>query len=184
MPMYPYRSSLILVPLLCLLAFSKARAQSFSVYDSLPQLMSRIQQAGDVTLVVNFWATWCKPCVEELPCFEELRKQYTDKQVQVLLVSLDFKTQLEKKFIPFLQTQQLKSEVVLFADMDANTWIPYIHDQWDGAIPVTLVFKSSKAKDIAHGKFDDFEALEKFVLPYIGDVSAMSLKNSIKCSGK
>lgn len=180
-PMYPYRSSPLFVLLLCLLTFSKAQSQEFAIYDSIPQLITRIQQAGNSTLVLNFWATWCKPCVEELPCFEELRKQYADKNVQVLLVSLDFKSQLEKKFLPFLRAQQLKSEVVLFTDQDANTWIPYIHDKWDGAIPVTLVFKG-KATAISHGKFEDFADLEKFVLPFISDSANITLKNIVNCN--
>lgn len=184
MPMYPYRSSRILLLLVCLLAFSKTQAQEFAIYDSLPQLISRIQQAGNSTLVLNFWATWCKPCVEELPCFEELRRQYADKNVQVLLVSLDFKSQMEKKLIPFLKAQQLKSDVILFADQDANTWIPRIHEKWDGAIPVTLIYKGD-VKAISHGKFDDYADLEKFVLPYIGDSPNISLKNLVNCnSGK
>ncbi len=181
--MYPYRSALLFVPLFCLLSFvNKVAAQQelLTVYDSLPQLVSRIQQAGEATLVVNFWATWCKPCVEELPCFEELRKQYADKNVQVLLVSLDFKTQMEKKLIPFLKANPLKSEVILFTDQDVNTWIPYIHKEWDGAIPVTVVYKG-KVKAISQGKFEDFDDLEKFVEPYIGNNSTISLKNLINC---
>ena len=181
--MYPYRSYFAAVLLLFLLALSEARAQEFVIYDSLPQLASRIKQAGNSTLVLNFWATWCKPCVEELPCFEELRKQYADKNVQIVLVSLDFKSQLEKKLKPFLQAQQLKSEVILFTDQDANSWIPYFHDDWDGAIPVTLVFKGD-VKAISHGKFDDFAALEKFVLPFIAENSNISHKNLVNCSGK
>jgi thiol-disulfide isomerase/thioredoxin len=181
MPMYPYRFSLLVIPLLCLFGLSQAKAQEFSVYDSLPQLTTRIAQAGEATLVVNFWATWCKPCVEELPCFEQLREQYTGKNVQVLLVSLDFKSQLEKKFIPFLKAQQLKSEVVLFADTDANTWIPYIYEEWDGAIPVTLVVKGHQ-KAFNLGKFDNYSDLEAFVLPFVGDTKAVSLKSLINCS--
>lgn len=183
MPMYPYRSSRIFVLLACLLVFSKAQAQTFAVYDSLPQLISRIQQAGNSTLVLNFWATWCKPCVEELPCFEELRKQYADKNVQVILVSLDFKSQLEKKFIPFLKAQQLKSEIVLFADQDVNNWIPFIHSEWDGAIPVTVVFKG-KTKAISHGKFDEYTDLEKFILPFVNNTANIPIENLVNCSGK
>jgi thiol-disulfide isomerase/thioredoxin len=179
--MYPYRSARIFILLICLLAFAKTQAQEFAVYDSLPQLISRIQQAGNSTLVLNFWATWCKPCVEELPSFEELHKHYADNDVKVLLVSLDFKSQLEKKFIPFLQAQQLKSDVVLFADQDANTWIPYIHEEWDGAIPVTLVIKGN-IKAISHGKFDEYTDLENFVLPFIADSANISLKNLVNYS--
>jgi thiol-disulfide isomerase/thioredoxin len=179
--MYPYRSFRLTIILVCLLACFKAESQDFAVYDSISQLVTRIKQAGNSTLVLNFWATWCKPCVEELPCFEELRKQYADKNVQVVLVSLDFKSQLEKKFLPFLRNQQLKSEVVLFTDQDANTWIPYIHDKWDGAIPVTLIFKG-KDKAINHGKFEEYADLEKFVLPFIGDGANISLKNVVNCN--
>lgn len=184
MPMYPYRLSLLLVPLIWLASFSTAKSQEFSVYDSLPQLTSRIHQAGTATLVINFWATWCKPCVEELPCFEQLREQYADKNVQVLLVSLDFKSQLEKKFIPFLKAQQLKSEVVLFADQDANSWIPYIYEDWDGAIPVTLIVKGHQ-KAFNLGKFENYSDLEAFVVPFVSDIKAISLKDLINCnSGK
>ena len=75
-------------------------AQDFSLYDNIQQLESRIRQAGNATLVINFWATWCKPCVEELPCFDELREHYAGRDMQVLLVSLDFKSQLEKNSSP------------------------------------------------------------------------------------
>ena len=92
-----------LIVLVCCLSNYSTSAQSFTVYDSMPQLESRIENAKDTTLVINFWATWCKPCIEELPCFEELRERYIGQNVLVILVSLDFKSQLEKKFIPFLK---------------------------------------------------------------------------------
>lgn len=148
--------------LLCL----AGSAQTFKVYDSLPQLQDRIRQAGDTTLLINFWATWCKPCIEELPCFEDLRKKYPEGKVQIVLVSLDFKSQLEKKFVPFLKNQQLNCEVVLFTDQDVNTWIPYIEEEWDGAIPATMVMKGDK-KDFSLGKFDSLTDLEHFIGPYI-----------------
>ena len=180
MPMYPYRLSLLLIPLLWLSSFSTAGAQEYSVYDSLPQLTSRIYQAGSATLVINFWATWCKPCVEELPCFEQLREQYADKNVQVLLVSLDFKSQLEKKFVPFLKAQQLKSEVVLFADQDANTWIPKISQEWDGAIPATVIIKGQQRK-FNLGKFANYTELETFVRPFLADVSVLKDSSQYPC---
>ena len=184
MPMYPYRSFCILLLLACLPGFSKAQSQELAVYDSLPQLIARIQESSNSVLVLNFWATWCKPCVEELPSFEELRAQYADKNVKVLLVSLDFKSQMEKKLLPFLKAQQLQSDVVLFTDQDANSWIPYIHEEWDGAIPVTLVIKG-KIKAISHGKFDEYADLEKFVLPFLGDTANISSKNLVNYnSGK
>jgi thiol-disulfide isomerase/thioredoxin len=178
--LFRFRRTLALATLLSVA--SAVSAQDFIVYDSIPQLESRIKQAGDGVLIINFWATWCKPCVEELPCFDELREHYAAQNVQVLLVSLDFRSQLEKKFIPFLRNQKLKSEVVLLADQDVNTWIPRIHDAWDGAIPATLVLKGRK-RDFNLGKFDNFEDLEKFVRPFLDDSSALIIRKPLQCNG-
>lgn len=166
--MRPYRS--LFVCLLCLCFGLKAKAQTsttFVVYDSLPQLISRLKSDTNLTMVVKFWATWCKPCVEELPYFEEYNQRYETQKVKVLLVSLDFKSQLQKKFIPFLETAKLKSEVVLFADQDANAWIPYFDQEWDGAIPATYVIKGQR-NGFHQGKFADFSDLESFIKPFRG----------------
>ncbi len=176
--MYPYRlrTLLVLLALFCTLAPAIGQqSPRYTIYDSLAQLQARILQAGDnTTLIINFWATWCKPCVEELAWFEKLHEQYGgDKKVQVLLVSLDFKSQLKKRFEPFLLEKQLKSEVILFADQDANNWIPVMHEQWDGAIPATLVLRG-KARLFHLGKFAQYEDLESFVQPFLGAVKAAS----------
>ena len=176
--MYSYRLRTLFTLLALLYALAPAIGQlspRYTIYDSLSQLQARMAQAGDnTTLIINFWATWCKPCVEELVWFEKLNEQYGgEKKVQVLLVSLDFKSQLKKRFEPFLLEKQLKSEVILFADQDANNWIPVIHEQWDGAIPATLVVRG-KARLFHLGKFARYEDLENFVQPFLGAVKAAS----------
>lgn len=93
--------------------------------------------------VVNFWATWCAPCVKELPHFEALNDNYPS-EVEVLLISLDFPNQIETKLKPFLKHKQLKSKVIVLDDVDMNSWIPEIDPNWDGAIPVTLIFNNEK----------------------------------------
>lgn len=169
---HPFRHSLVsLICAVFLCASPALRAQDFVIYENLEALQSRISRAGDTAIVVNFWATWCKPCVEELPCFDELFELYGSHNVQILLVSLDFKSQLEKKFIPFLNTHQLKPEVALMADQDLNAWIPAISEEWDGAIPATLVFKGKKSR-FKLGKFDNIEDLENFVRPFVSDSAA------------
>lgn len=106
-----------------------------------------LQQAStETTYVINFWATWCKPCIKELPYFEELNKNYSDKKVQVVLVSLDFPKQIEKQVIPFIKKHNLQSEILLLDDPDANTWIPKVSDEWSGAIPATLFVKGATQK--------------------------------------
>jgi len=93
--------------------------------------------------VINFWATWCKPCVAELPAFEKLNSKLN---IPVTLISLDMPSLIEDKLIPFIQKENLKSTVVLLDDPDANTWIPKIDKEWSGAIPATIIIKGGKRK--------------------------------------
>jgi thiol-disulfide isomerase/thioredoxin len=98
----------------------------------------------DKTYVVNFWATWCAPCIKELPHFEAINKNYNDKNVEVILVSLDFPNQYDKKLKPFIKKHDLQSKILVLDDVDQNTWIPKINENWDGAIPVTIIYNKYK----------------------------------------
>src|SRR5690606_17137090 len=103
-------------------------------------------QKNDSIYVVNFWATWCKPCVRELPAFEKIASEYSNKKVKILLVSLDFPDKIEDQVIPFIKKNNIQSEVVLLDDADANSWIPKISPQWSGAIPATVIYKNDTRK--------------------------------------
>jgi len=110
------------------------------------------------TLVINFWATWCAPCIKELPAFEKLGKKYANSNITVLLVSLDFPDQLEL-LTSFVNDKSLKSEVILLNDGNANLWIPKVDESWSGAIPATLI-TSSKRKKFYERSFS-YEQLEE-----------------------
>lgn len=105
-----------------------------------------LEQSNDTTYVVNFWATWCLPCVEELPYFEKLNAEYVDKKVKVILVSLDMAKQVESRLIPFMQKRKLASKVILLHDLDANAWIEKVDKSWSGAIPATVIYKNKQTK--------------------------------------
>ncbi len=98
------------------------------------------------TYVINFWATWCAPCVKELPYFEELNTNYDSKNVEVVLVSLDFPNKIESKLIPFIEKRNLKSEVVVLDDVKSNEWIPKVNENWTGAIPATVIYNEGLTK--------------------------------------
>lgn len=120
-----------------------------------------LQKDNDTTYVVNFWATWCVPCVEELPYFEQLNAEYKDKKVKVILVSLDMSKQVERRLIPFIRNKKIQSKVVLLSDPDANAWIEKVDKSWSGAIPATVIYKKQNRK--FYERSFTYEALEKEV---------------------
>ncbi|HVD99809.1 MAG TPA: TlpA disulfide reductase family protein [Cytophagaceae bacterium] len=109
---------------------------------TLEQLQSKtIKPETNTLYVINFWATWCKPCVEELPYFETAGKKYPAEEVKILLVSLDFPSEREK-VIKFVEKKNLQNEVYMLNAGNPNTWIDKIEPNWDGAIPATLMYKA------------------------------------------
>ncbi|PKA83582.1 thiol-disulfide isomerase/thioredoxin [Ulvibacter sp. MAR_2010_11] len=110
---------------------------------SFNELQPLLSKDNDTTYVVNFWATWCKPCIKEMPYFEKLNSDYAKDKVKVVFVSLDFPDKLETQVIPFIEKNNIKSQVVLLDDTDANTWIPKVSSTWEGSIPATLIYNSA-----------------------------------------
>lgn len=96
------------------------------------------QADNDTLYVLNFWATWCKPCVAEMPYFEQIQKEMATQKVKVVFISMDFKSDYEKRLLPFLARKKLHSLVVLLDEPKYNDWIDEISPAWSGAIPATL----------------------------------------------
>lgn len=92
------------------------------------------------TYIINFWATWCKPCIEELPYFEKVYAEQKDNNVEVILVSLDMPSMWKSRLEPFVEKKGLKSEVVILDDPKQNDWIPKVAEEWGGGIPATLIY--------------------------------------------
>jgi len=92
--------------------------------------------------IINFWATWCVPCVKELPFFEEYVN--ANPNVEVLLVSMDFAEDVHSKLPAFIKKRGISSEVVVLDDPDANSWIDRVDPNWSGAIPFTIIFNGDK----------------------------------------
>lgn len=113
---------------------------------NINQLNERIKNGKDSTYVVNFWATWCAPCIKELPHFEKLGAEHKSEKLAVLLVSLDFKSKLESNVIPFVKRKNLKNEVFLLNESSPQEFIDRIDPSWSGSIPATLFIKGDKRK--------------------------------------
>ncbi|WP_020571506.1 TlpA family protein disulfide reductase [Neolewinella persica] len=132
----------------------------YPVYTSFDEVAPLFEQVGDdETLVINFWATWCQPCVEELPYFEQLARE-TD--VRIVMVSLDFKKDVATKLKKFVEERQMKLPVIALADGDYNAWIDRVDPSWGGAIPVTLILRGNERR-FHDTKFDDYDELRTAV---------------------
>ena len=140
--MNPICRSLSFFGILLLFSCNNPSKETIEVVD-FDGLYSKIDLSADKTYVLNFWATWCAPCVKELPYFEIVNKDYNDKNVEVILVSLDFPSQIENKLKPYLKRNKIKSRVILLDDSKMNTWVPKVSEQWDGGIPATLIVNAS-----------------------------------------
>ena len=148
----------ILVVLLTVSCKEESKEITFTEvdYNGLEKVLNR---TDNKTYVVNFWATWCAPCVKELPYFERINKQYKDKNVEVVLVSLDFPKHFDTKLKNFINKKQLQSELYALNDMDSNYWIPKVNKDWSGAIPATLIYNSNK-REFFEQPFE-YEELER-----------------------
>jgi thiol-disulfide isomerase/thioredoxin len=89
-------------------------------------------------LVVNFWATWCGPCIREIPWFEKTMKEFADKKVKLILVSIDYPGDYAG-IAAFAKKQGFTSEIIWLNETDADVFCPKIDKTWQNTIPVTLM---------------------------------------------
>lgn len=118
---------------------------------------------NDTTYVINFWATWCKPCIKELPYITNLETKYADKKIKVYIISLDFSKNYAK-MLQFLKDRNIKTEGALLNAPDANAWIDKVDKRWSGAIPATVIFNKNK-REFYEQEFEEeelYKAVEAF----------------------
>jgi thiol-disulfide isomerase/thioredoxin len=132
-------------------------------YDQLKPLL---HQNNDTTYLVNFWATWCAPCLQELPYFLELDSIYQDQPFKLVLVSLDFKKDYLRKLEPFVKERKLEKHVVVLEDNRSNYWIDDIDKSWSGAIPATLVYRGEK-RSFYEKTFHHTDELKDIIKPFL-----------------
>lgn len=126
-----------------------------------------LEKDNDTIYVVNFWATWCAPCIKEIPYFEQLGEKYNDKNLKILMISLDMSNQIESSLIPFIEKNNMKNEVILLDDPDFNSWIPLVDKNWQGGIPATLIYGNGFRE--FYPRELTYEELENIVVPLLSN---------------
>ncbi|GHB46387.1 TlpA family protein disulfide reductase [Mongoliitalea lutea] len=104
--------------------------------------------------VYNFWATWCAPCVKEMPYFENVQAE--DPSIELIFISMDDGRKPER-VTNFIERRGVKAPVYLLNDVDYNKWIDKVDPSWSGAIPATLFIKPDGSKYFHEGEVDENE---------------------------
>ncbi len=123
---------------------------------------------SDTLYIINFWATWCKPCVEELPYFEQLADTCTNKKVKIYLVTTDMRKDIATRVTDFIKAKKLTQQVLFINELNADKWINKVSEEWSGAIPATLMIKGDIGyKHFKEGEltFEELQLLVNQVIP-------------------
>lgn len=94
--------------------------------------------ASDHPLIVNFWATFCVPCVREIPYFESTVARYRDQRVELILVSLDLPDYYPGKIVAFARQRGFTSPIWWLNETNADYFCPKVDPGWTGGIPSSL----------------------------------------------
>jgi thiol-disulfide isomerase/thioredoxin len=117
----------------------------------LPELEKLIHSPSEKIQVINFWATWCGPCVKEMPLIEKIGQERSD--IRITLVSMDLELDSNPdKVYKFVERKALKSDVMILDAPDPNSWIDKIEKEWNGSLPATIVINTKTGKRAFWGK--------------------------------
>lgn len=142
------------------------QAQSTLQYSSFSDLQTSLLKDQEHIIVLNFWATWCKPCVAELPDFEKLNIDFKEKGVKVVLANLDFHSKTAEVVPAFMLDRKIQSNVVHITDQDPNDYINKADVTWSGAIPATVIYYKGEKVWFFEGQ-TDYETLKSIISKYI-----------------
>lgn len=159
------KTGIAIAACICVLAAGPLAAQRAIPFIQKEDLLRWKNSLADTTYVINFWATWCGPCVEELPAFERLHRASKARNVRVILVSVDFKKNLESAVVPFVEKSKLQSEVFFLDEPKANRYINEVSPDWSGAIPATLVVNGARRYIRFHEGKLSYRALKRLTKP-------------------
>jgi len=95
-------------------------------------------------MIINFWATYCGPCIAEMPAFQQLAEKYSHKGLKLIFVSLDMREDYPAKVDSFVVKRKIRNQVLWLNETNADYFCPKVDEKWSGAIPATLLVNKTK----------------------------------------
>ncbi len=132
------------------------------VVNKFEEIENIFKNDNDTTYLINFWATTCPPCLKEIPLFETLSEEYSNKKFKTYLVNIDDKKRIEKYVYPFINRFELKNKIYCLKDEDMSSWTAKINQEWYGALPYTVIYKGENIK-YYFGAFPNHSDLKRAV---------------------
>ncbi|HQQ81920.1 MAG TPA: TlpA disulfide reductase family protein [Cyclobacteriaceae bacterium] len=141
--------SLVAVPLLfsLLIVLSVSSLAQEARLIHLSQFQEDIRSEKGKIQVINFWATWCAPCLKELPLFEKLKADRPDIRIRLVSMDMDLDPNPDK-VRRFVARKKLTSEVIILDERNPNKWIDQVEKKWSGALPATLIINNQNGKRV------------------------------------
>jgi len=121
---------------MAIMAVAAAQSATIPLW-KLEDLKRAINEAKEPT-IMNFWATFCKPCIEEIPHFQDVVKKYDSAGVRLVLVNLDMKEAYPKKISDFAKKRKFTAPITFLDETNADLFCPAVDASWSGAIPATI----------------------------------------------
>jgi thiol-disulfide isomerase/thioredoxin len=136
---------------------------------NIDELADILKNTGDELIVCNFWATWCKPCIEEMPFFDKLQDEFKEDDVRIIFVNIDDIKNADK-VKTFVRQKQVRSQVMQLNEDNKTlkSWFSKIQGGWEGDIPATLFIRTDgDVKTFYTGSFDTYEELRAALYPLL-----------------
>jgi thiol-disulfide isomerase/thioredoxin len=126
-------------------------------------LKNKINNRDGKILFVNFWATWCEPCVEEFPDLVKIYNENKNSNFEFLSVSVNLPSEIDGKVKPFLKMQSADFPVVVIEEKRSEEIINLINPKWDGTVPATIIYDENGKRKEFFAEAKSYEFFHKSI---------------------